>query len=108
MENILLIIIIICLFILMFNNNNNIKNNIEKFNTKYAANLFPGQSLMDLKNIIDIDYEFKKIEIPILNNNSANDTNNLNRKYGFLDEIFNNNKINYNPKNASEIYEKNK
>lgn len=109
MENILLIIIIICIFILIFNNDN-IKNNIEKFNTKYAANLFPGQSLMDLKNNIDIDYEFKKIEIPILNNekHSANDTNNLDRKYGFLDEIFNNNKINYNPKNASEIYEKNK
>ena len=90
------------------NNNNNIKNNIEKFNSKYAASLFPGQSLMDLKNVINIDYEFKKIEIPILNNDSVNDINNLNRKYGFLDEIFNNNKINYNPKNASEIYEKNK
>ena len=87
-----------------FNNNKYIENFIH---SEYMANIFPGQSLMDLKNKININYEFKKIEIPILNNNE-NDKNNLDQKYGFLDEIFNNNKIIYNPKNASKIYEKNK
>lgn len=106
MENILIIIIIICLIILMFNCNNNNKY-VENFNN-LQSKIFPGQSLMDLKKIINIDYEFKKIEIPILEIDDPHDINNLNINYGFMDEIFSNNKIKYNPKNASEIYEKNK
>lgn len=92
----------------MFNSNNN--KYIETFSKskKYVTNIFPGQSLMDLENIINIDYEFKKIEIPILEDDDTHDINNLDINYGFMDEIFSNNKINYNPKNASEIYEKNK
>ena len=108
MEKILIIIIILCLFILMFNcSNNKYVENFSKSN-KYVRNIFPGQSLMDLDKIINIDYEFKKIEIPILEIDDPHDINNLNINYGFMDEIFSNNKINYDPKNASEIYEKNK
>ena len=92
----------------MFNCNNN--KYIETFNKskKYFKNIFPGQSLMDLKNNINIDYKFNNIEIPILEDDNTYDINNLDINYGFMDEIFSNNKINYNPKNASEIYEINK
>ena len=105
MEKILLIIIVICLIILMITDN---KKYIENFNTKYIQNIFPGQSLMDLNKIMDIDYEFKKIDTPITIDNDQK--NNLDVKYmikyGYLKESFNKNKIAYKPMNASKVYEK--
>ena len=76
----------------MFNCNNN--KYIETFNKskKYLKNIFPGQSLMDLKNNINIDYKFNNIEIPILEYDNTHDINNLDINYGFMDEIFSNNK----------------
>lgn len=100
MEKILLIIIAICLIILMINKN---KKFIEKFNTKYIQNIFPGQTLMDLNKTMNIDYDFKKIDIPITIENYQK--KNVNIKYGFLKELFNKNKITYNPMNASKVYQ---
>jgi len=104
MEKILLFIIVICLIILMITEN---KKYIENFNTKYIQNIFPGQSLMDLNKMFNIDYNFnfKKMDIPITIDNDQK--NNFYIKYGYLDETYNTNKISYKPMNANKVYEKN-
>jgi hypothetical protein len=81
------------------------KKYIENFNTKYIQNIFPGQSLMDLNKMFNIDYNFnfKKMDIPITIDNDQK--NNFYIKYGYLDETYNKNKISYKPMNANKVYE---
>lgn len=104
MEKILLITISILSIIVLFINIKNIsfENFIDNNNQQL---LFPGQTLNDLKSTFEIDYNFNNNQLPISNDKEYNSNLNYIKKYSFLDEV-SYKKINFNPINASKVYEK--
>ena len=104
MEKILLITISILSIIVLFINIKNIS--FENFiNDNNQQLLFPGQTLNDIDSTFDIDYNFNYNQLPISNDKRYNSNLNYIKKYSFLDEV-SCNKINFNPINASKVYEK--